>query len=593
MNDSPSMSPEELFRHQWNDIMDRWMLAEAGDPEYPQLTGRQRSLLQQIRPIELAGRYMILEADSRYAREEVESNLRPKILTVFSRELERDIKLTIDVKQNDQHSGDAQPQQGGPGKEHSGGAPAQRASLSQHSSPSVAEHRRHSGEERFHRLQTTEPAAPTRQQLAEEHARGYEASLHGYDKEPSPNPEGWGHMASPSLGTTAPHTDPSVSGTGLASTQKENQEAHGGNAGQTHAGQTPRPAPQNNGVEEPHINPAYTFENFVTGSSNQLAYAACRAVAEYPGASYNPLLIWGESGLGKTHLLHAIGHYARELQPNMRIKYVSSEELTNDFINSISAGQRDDFKRRYRNLDLLIVDDTQFLQGKESTQEEFFHTFNALHQAGKQIVLSSDRPPQKLTTLEDRLRTRFESGLITDVQTPDLETRMAILSRKAESRNVELPQDVKELIASRYEKSIRELEGALTRVIAYCSLGHQPLSLQSATAALRDIMPDDADTEITPQLVIDVVAEFYNITSAEILGKGRARTIANARQIGMYLCRELTDLSLPKVGAAFGGRDHTTVMYAERRINDKIQEDHKTFNEVQELTQRIKTRARN
>ena len=269
---------------------------------------------------------------------------------------------------------------------------------------------------------------------------------------------------------------------------------------------------------------------------------------------------------------------------------VSTEEFTNDYINSVRDDRQESFKRRYRNLDLLIVDDAQFLQGKESTQEEFFHTFNALYQTGKQIVLSSDRPPRQLTTLEDRLRTRFESGLITDVQSPDLETRMAILSTKS---TVELPQDVKELIASRYEKSIRELEGALIRVVAYCNLGKEPLSMQAAEAALRHIMPGDGDIEITPELIIEIVSEFFSLTPDEIVGKGRARQVANARQIAMYLGRELTDLSLPKLGQAFGGRDHTTVMYSERRIHDKIQEDHKTFNQVQELTQRIKARARN
>ena len=340
------------------------------------------------------------------------------------------------------------------------------------------------------------------------------------------------------------------------------------------------------------LNPLYTFENFVTGSSNQLAYAACRAVSEYPGQAYNPLLIWGESGLGKTHLLHAIGHYALELRPELKIKYVSSEELTNDFINSIATDTREAFKRRYRSLDMLIVDDTQFLQGKESTQEEFFHTFNALHQAGKQIVLSSDRPPRQLTTLEDRLRTRFESGLITDVQSPELETRMAILETKATSQNVDLPADVKHLIASRYEGSIRELEGALIRVLAYCSLGHEPLSLQAAEVALRDILPSDAHARITPELIIDCVAEFFQVTTDELVGKGRAKQIASARQIAMYLCREMTELSLPKLGATFGGRDHTTVMYAERRIHDALQEDPKVFNQVQELTQNIKMRAR-
>src|SRR5699024_2560400 len=319
------------------------------------------------------------------------------------------------------------------------------------------------------------------------------------------------------------------------------------------------------------LNKKYTFESFVIGGSNQFAHAACRAVAEAPARAYNPLFIWGESGLGKTHLLHAIGHYAKELQPDMRVRYVSSEELTNDFINSIANDRREEFKREYRNLDMLIVDDIQFLQGKESTQEEFFDTFNALHQANKQIVLSSDRPPRQLTTLEDRLRTRFEGGLITDVQTPDLETRMAILSRKAAAEGTTLPEDVLELIASRYETSIRELEGALIRVTAYCSLGKEPITKQAAEIALRDIMPVD-DVQMTPQVIIDVVSSYFDLTVDELVGKGRTKRFVQARQIAMYLCRELTDLSLPKLGQAFGGRDHTTVMHAERRIREQLTE---------------------
>lgn len=542
--------------------MDRWISSPAEDTSFPKLTRLQKALLGQIRPEVLAGNYMILATSSRMAREEAETKMRENIHAVFSRELGMNVQFSINIKSE----AEMEPLLRGGDDEEA-------------AAEEIAEN----------------PGQRSRDELAEDHSRDYRARLDSVDSQPSPNPSSWGRMVSPSLGGGSENQGMNPGG-GLVASENNNQPTPPQHNQSNHdapeqAGS--QAAENNSGNGEVLINSAYTFENFVTGSSNQLAYAACRAVAEYPGAAYNPLLVWGESGLGKTHLLHAIGHYALELRPKSRIKYVSSEELTNDFINSISTGARDDFKRRYRNLDLLIVDDTQFLQGKESTQEEFFHTFNALHQAGKQIVLSSDRPPHQLTTLEDRLRTRFESGLITDVQSPDLETRMAILSRKAESRNLQLPQDVKELIATRYQNSIRELEGALTRVIAYCSLGHQPLTLQSAEAALRDIMPDDGDAEITPQLVIDVVAEFFDLSASEILGKGRARQIANARQIGMYLCRELTDLSLPKLGAAFGGRDHTTVMYAERRINDKIQEDQKTFNQVQELTQRIKARARN
>ncbi|MGP9723135.1 chromosomal replication initiator protein DnaA [Corynebacterium sp. AOP40-9SA-29] len=343
---------------------------------------------------------------------------------------------------------------------------------------------------------------------------------------------------------------------------------------------------------ENRLNPQYTFDTFVTGSSNQFANAACRAVAEKPAYAYNPLFIWGESGLGKTHLLHAIGHYARELRHGMKVRYISSEEMTNEFVNALRDGRGEQFKRHYRNLDMLIVDDIQFLQGKESTQEEFFHTFNALQQNHRQIVLSSDRPPKQLTTLEDRLRTRFEGGLITDVQTPDLETRMAILSKKAQMEGTYLPDDVLELIASRYETSIRELEGAMIRVTAYCSLSKEPVTRQAAEIALRDIMPDPKDVEITPQIIIEVITGYFDVTVDEMVGKGKVRRLVTARQFAMYLCRELTELSLPQIGKVFGGRDHTTAMYAERKIRKSIQEDRKTFQQIQELTQRIKSRAR-
>lgn len=369
----------------------------------------------------------------------------------------------------------------------------------------------------------------------------------------------------------------------------------------TGAGYRQRPEPRQELKVEPatpqddsenRLNPQYTFDTFVTGSSNQFANAACRAVAEKPAYAYNPLFIWGESGLGKTHLLHAIGHYARELRTGMKVRYISSEEMTNEFVNALRDGRGEQFKRHYRNLDMLIVDDIQFLQGKESTQEEFFHTFNALQQNHRQIVLSSDRPPKQLTTLEDRLRTRFEGGLITDVQTPDLETRMAILSKKAQMEGTYLPDDVLELIASRYETSIRELEGAMIRVTAYCSLSKEPVTREAAEVALRDIMPDPKDVEITPQIIIEVITDYFDVTVDEMVGKGKVRRLVTARQFAMYLCRELTELSLPQIGKVFGGRDHTTAMYAERKVRKSIQEDRKTFQQIQELTQRIKSRAR-
>ncbi|MCQ4619177.1 chromosomal replication initiator protein DnaA [Corynebacterium sp. CCUG 71335] len=353
-----------------------------------------------------------------------------------------------------------------------------------------------------------------------------------------------------------------------------------------------REKPAHDPNRETSLNPKYTFENFVIGSSNRFANGAAVAVAENPARAYNPLFIWGGSGLGKTHLLHAAGNYSRVLQPDLRIKYVSSEEFTNDYINSVRDDRQESFKRRYRDLDILMVDDIQFLEGKEGTQEEFFHTFNALHQANKQIILSSDRPPKQLTTLEDRLRTRFEGGLITDVQPPDLETRIAILMKKAAADGTQVDDEVLELIASKFESSIRELEGALIRVSAYSSLIKEPITLDVAQIALRDILPDEGDIKITATTIKEVAAEYFRVSLDKLTGAGKTRTVAHARQLAMYLCRELTDLSLPKIGQEFGGKDHTTVMYADRKIRKEMTENRETYDEIQELTQIIKTRVR-
>ncbi|WP_040787717.1 chromosomal replication initiator protein DnaA [Nocardia paucivorans] len=339
------------------------------------------------------------------------------------------------------------------------------------------------------------------------------------------------------------------------------------------------------------LNAKYTFETFVIGASNRFAHAAAVAIAEAPARAYNPLFVWGASGLGKTHLLHAAGHYAQRLFPGMRVKYVSTEEFTNDFINSLRDDRKVAFKRRYRETDILLVDDIQFIEGKEGIQEEFFHTFNTLHNANKQIVVSSDRPPKQLATLEERLRTRFEWGLITDVQPPELETRIAILRKKARMDRLDVPHDVLELIASRVERNIRELEGALIRVTAFASLNGQPLDQSLAEVVLRDLMPDTAALEITSATIMAVTAEYFNTTMEELVGPGKARPLAQARQIAMYLCRELTDLSLPKIGQAFG-RDHTTVMYAEKKVRKEMTERRRVYDQVQELTARIKQRSR-
>ncbi|MFD5336270.1 chromosomal replication initiator protein DnaA [Streptomyces hawaiiensis] len=352
-----------------------------------------------------------------------------------------------------------------------------------------------------------------------------------------------------------------------------------------------QPAPAT-GPGEPtaRLNPKYLFDTFVIGASNRFAHAAAVAVAEAPAKAYNPLFIYGESGLGKTHLLHAIGHYARSLYPGTRVRYVSSEEFTNEFINSIRDGKGDSFRKRYREMDILLVDDIQFLADKESTQEEFFHTFNTLHNANKQIVLSSDRPPKQLVTLEDRLRNRFEWGLITDVQPPELETRIAILRKKAVQEQLNAPPEVLEFIASRISRNIRELEGALIRVTAFASLNRQPVDLGLTEIVLKDLIPggDDSAPEITSTAIMGATADYFGLTVEDLCGTSRGRALVTARQIAMYLCRELTDLSLPKIGALFGGRDHTTVMHADRKIRNLMAERRSIYNQVTELTNRIK-----
>ncbi len=348
------------------------------------------------------------------------------------------------------------------------------------------------------------------------------------------------------------------------------------------------------GVARPtqtRLNPKYTFETFVIGSSNRFAHAAAVAVAEAPAKAYNPLFIYGDSGLGKTHLLHAIGHYAQSLYQGVRVRYVSSEEFTNDFINMIRDGKQDGFRRRYRDVDVLLVDDIQFLENKEGTQEEFFHTFNTLHNATKQIVISSDRAPKRLVTLEDRLRSRFEWGLLTDIQPPELETRIAILRKKAVQDRLNAPPEALEYIASRISTNIRELEGALIRVSAFASLNRQSVDLQLAEFVLKDLIPESQGPEITAATIMGQTASYFGLSIDDLCGTSRSRVLVTARQIAMYLCRELTDLSLPKIGQQFGGRDHTTVMHADRKIRSLMAERRSIYNQVTELTNKIKQQA--
>ena len=350
------------------------------------------------------------------------------------------------------------------------------------------------------------------------------------------------------------------------------------------------------GRGESTLNARYTFERFVIGDGNRFAHAAAFAVAEAPAKAYNPLFIYGQAGLGKTHLLQAVGHYARDLFNGLRVRYVTSEQFTNEFIESIQRGGSDGFRgafqRRYRDVDLLLIDDIQFLENKERTQEEFFHTFNHLHNNSKQVVISSDRKPRDIATLEDRLRTRFEWGLMTDIQPPDLETRLAILHKKCAQDGVTVPDDVLELIAERISSNIRELEGAFIRVAAFASLQQTEVSLGLAQMVLKDLFPDEGSSELSVSLIMSETANYFGYTMDELCSGSRTRGLVSARQIAMYLTRELTDLSLPRIGQAFGGRDHTTVIHANRKIAELITTRPGIYEQVQELTSRVKTSAR-
>ena len=340
------------------------------------------------------------------------------------------------------------------------------------------------------------------------------------------------------------------------------------------------------------LNPKYTFDSFVTGGSNRFAHAAAFAVAEAPAKAYNPLFIYGNSGLGKTHLLHAIGHYALNLYPRIKVRYVSSEEFTNDFINAIQNNRTADFQATYRDIDVLLIDDIQFLQGKDQTQEAFFHTFNTLHDHNKQVVITSDLPPKQLTGFEDRMLSRFEWGLLTDIQAPELETRIAILRKKAENDRLPVPDEVLEYMAARVSSNIRELEGTLLRVNAFAALNRQKVDMQLVQTVLKDVVPLGEDSVIAPIEIINAVAAYYKITPDDLYGQSRIAAIALARQIAMYICREQTNLSLPKIGQLFGGRDHTTVMYAQKKITEVMNERRYVYNQVTEIIGRIKAQSR-
>lgn len=335
------------------------------------------------------------------------------------------------------------------------------------------------------------------------------------------------------------------------------------------------------------LNPKYTFDSFVIGNSNRFAHAASLAVAESPAKAYNPLFIYGGVGLGKTHLMHAIGHYILQNNPNSKVEYVSSEKFTNELINSIKDDKNVEFRNKYRNVDVLMIDDIQFIAGKERTQEEFFHTFNTLYESNKQIILSSDRPPKEIPTLEDRVRSRFEWGLIADIQPPDFETRIAILKKKADVENLNIPNEVMVYIANKIKSNIRELEGALIRIVAYSSLTNKEVTVDLASEALKDIISNKSSKQITIDLIQDVVSSYYNLRIDDFKSQRRTRNVAFPRQIAMYLCRKLTDMSLPKIGEEFGGRDHTTVIHAYEKISESLNDNDELQETINEITKKI------
>jgi chromosomal replication initiator protein len=556
-----------------------------------QIEPHQRAWLRLTRPLGLVENTALIATPNEFVKEQLETRLRGLITHALSREFGRNIQLAVTVDPATAAGGiptprdTAPPHVAGPGfigPEHTGAG---------HAGPAG---RGDGPPELTGPIGAAAARRATHNDLPGEDGGGYPHPF-GYPSRGYPPQPGHGsppgHERDPAAGSLAPDHQGAPPLGGLSLTEGTR---HGEPGGPPHrqSGLPGLPAPGLPRPAQARLNPKYTFETFVIGSSNRFAHAAAVAVAEAPAKAYNPLFIYGDSGLGKTHLLHAIGHYTQSLYHGVRVRYVSSEEFTNDFINMIRDGKQDGFRRRYRDVDVLLVDDIQFLENKEGTQEEFFHTFNTLHNASKQIVISSDRAPKRLVTLEDRLRSRFEWGLITDVQPPELETRIAILRKKAVQEGLNAPPEALEYIASRISTNIRELEGALIRVTAFASLNRQTVDLQLAEIVLKDLIPEAQGPEITASTIMGQTASYFGMSIDDLCGTSRSRVLVTARQIAMYLCRELTDLSLPKIGQQFGGRDHTTVMHAERKIRSLMAERRSIYNQVTELTNRIKQQAR-
>jgi chromosomal replication initiator protein len=530
-----------------------------------QIEPHQRAWLKLTRPLGLVENTALIATPNEFVKEQLETRLRNLITHALSRELGRPIQLAVTVDP----AADIRPADGPGGNAGGPAGPGGNGSLASHGAPGGQPGLDAPDGGQFREHDAMRPRQQAGLTHQPDHAMGGPGHLGQADHDvplPQPGPI-HGQASSDDPGRSGP------AGTGP-------HRVIGGSSGQA-----PRPGAA-------RLNPKYTFETFVIGSSNRFAHAAAVAVAEAPAKAYNPLFVYGDSGLGKTHLLHAIGHYAQSFYQGVKVRYVSSEEFTNDFINMIRDGKQDGFRRRYRDVDVLLVDDIQFLENKEGTQEEFFHTFNTLHNASKQIVISSDRAPKRLVTLEDRLRSRFEWGLLTDVQPPELETRIAILRKKAHQEGLNAPDEVLEYIASRISTNIRELEGALIRVTAFASLNRQSVDLGLAEIVLKDLIPESQGPQITATTIMGQTASYFGLSIEDLCGTSRSRVLATARQIAMYLCRELTDLSLPKIGQQFGGRDHTTVMYADRKIRSLMAERRSIYNQVTELTNRIKQQAR-
>jgi chromosomal replication initiator protein len=572
-----------------------------------QIEPYQRAWLQLTRPLGLVENTALIATPNEFAKDQLENRLRALITNALSRELGRNIQLAVIIDpvataagaQSDARAdgAEAAPEPLGiripfgtaadrAGDEDSADADGQGSSIS-------------------HWGHTNSPGRGG-QQAIQRSAGSADYGVPTGQFPLRPGPAGLPHLPAQRQGQFGgqDHADdqqPTMSqppgglrnGIGNGGAQSESRRASDGRpAGQSGGNQFPGQGTTRATQAQTRLNPKYTFDTFVIGSSNRFAHAAAVAVAEAPAKAYNPLFIYGDSGLGKTHLLHAIGHYAQTLYSGLKVRYVSSEEFTNDFINMIRDGKQDGFRRRYRDVDVLLVDDIQFLENKEGTQEEFFHTFNTLHNASKQIVISSDRPPKRLVTLEDRLRSRFEWGLLTDVQPPELETRIAILRRKAIQEGLNAPPEVLEYIASRISTNIRELEGALIRVTAFASLNRQSVDLQLAEIVLKDLIPESSGPQITAATIMGQTASYFGLSIEDLCGTSRSRVLVTARHIAMYLCRELTDLSLPKIGQQFGGRDHTTVINADRKIRSLMAERRSIYTQVTELTNRIKQQAR-